>query len=591
MARAVLQAVLLLLSATSIAVATQDAGELPTAADILLGDFDSHPYDANSLSAYDNKLTHEDSNGLSPLGTLDAPKFHPYMGAKSLGSGMGQGLRGASAAKYPWGSRTAKLTDAYHDVPVTGETQSYNFVIERGIKAPDGVPRHVMLINGEFPGPTIVANWGDTINVTVENRITDPEEGVSLHWHGILHRGSPWEDGVPGISQHPIAPNETFTYSFTADLYGSTWYHSHYSAQYADGVFGAMIIHGPNHVDYDEDLGPVLLSDTYHRDYFDILEDAMGNDKSKSRNATIPDNNLIQGMGPFDCSQTTLPCTQNGTFAKFGFESGKSYRLRLINAGADAMQEFSIDGHTLTVIANDMVPIVPYETTTVRLGIGQRSDVVVVANSTAGAVWMRSTIPTCARAKQPNGLAIILYDNTDPTTIPTTAPWPTKNECANDDLSLTQPWFPLTPSSVPDKTLTIEFNSTVNATGNLVWTMNESTFRVNYNDPVLFRAQANDPSFVYPTEWNVMNLESSESVRLVVINHSPIAHPMHMHGHNYYVESEGPGYWDESTIVRPENPQRRDTQIIQGADRNTSTPAHLVLQIDSDNPGVWPFHW
>ena len=45
--------------------------------------------------------------------------------------------------------------------------------------------------------------------------------------------------------QCPIAPGSTFTYSFVADLYGTSWYHSHYSAQYAGGLFGAMMYDWP----------------------------------------------------------------------------------------------------------------------------------------------------------------------------------------------------------------------------------------------------------------------------------------------------------------------------------------------------------
>ena len=101
-----------------------------------------------------------------------------------------------------------------------------------------------MLINGQFPGPTIEANWGDTIQVTVENRIIGPEEGTSLHWHGLLQKETPWYDGVPAVQQCPIAPGKSLTYSFKADTYGTGWYHSHYSAQYADGLAGPMIIHG-----------------------------------------------------------------------------------------------------------------------------------------------------------------------------------------------------------------------------------------------------------------------------------------------------------------------------------------------------------
>lgn len=58
-------------------------------------------------------------------------------------------------------------------------------------------------------------------------------------------------DGVPGVQQCPIPPGSSFTYKFIADLYGSTWYHSHYSAQYVAGTFGPLVIHGPSTVNYD----------------------------------------------------------------------------------------------------------------------------------------------------------------------------------------------------------------------------------------------------------------------------------------------------------------------------------------------------
>ena len=88
----------------------------------------------------------------------------------------------------------------------------------------------------------IEANWGDTIQVTVTNNIEN--EGTSLHWHGILQTGTPWYDGVPSVQLCPIAPGKTFTYTFDALTYGTTWYHSHYSAQYADGLLGPLIIYG-----------------------------------------------------------------------------------------------------------------------------------------------------------------------------------------------------------------------------------------------------------------------------------------------------------------------------------------------------------
>lgn len=99
----------------------------------------------------------------------------------------------------------------------------------------------MILVNGSFPGPLIEANWGDIINVTVDNQL---DEGTSLHWHGFLQKETPWYDGVPSVQQCPIAPGHSFTYSFKADLYGTSWYHSHFSAQYADGLLGPIVVHG-----------------------------------------------------------------------------------------------------------------------------------------------------------------------------------------------------------------------------------------------------------------------------------------------------------------------------------------------------------
>lgn len=304
---------------------------------------------------------------------------------------------------------------------MAGTGPTYNFNIARGFIAPDGVNKSALLVNGAFPSPTIEANWGDTITVNVCNQITGPEEGTALHWHGILQKTTPWFDGVPAVQQCPIAPGHCFTYSFLADLYGTSWYHSHYSAQYAAGLFGAMIIHGPSHVAYDYDVGPILLSDWYHTENFKIVEQVMG---TPSAAPPFSDNNLINGKMNYNCSLVTdgQGCVSNPGLSKFRFHSGKKQRLRLINSGAEGIQRFTIDGHSMTVIANDFVPIVPYTTKVVTLGIGQRSDVIVDGiGKPKSAYWMRSDLsPNCDSATQPHALAAIYYDTADSTTIPKT---------------------------------------------------------------------------------------------------------------------------------------------------------------------------
>jgi len=75
-------------------------------------------------------------------------------------------------------------------------------------------------------GPLIEANWGDWFEITVINDLAD--EGTTIHWHGLRQAQSPEMDGVPSLSQCPIAPGQSFTYRFQAEVYGSSWYHSHY---------------------------------------------------------------------------------------------------------------------------------------------------------------------------------------------------------------------------------------------------------------------------------------------------------------------------------------------------------------------------
>ena len=101
------------------------------------------------------------------------------------------------------------------------------------------------------------------------------------------------------MQQCPIAPGQSLTYTFNADLYGTSWYHSHYSAQYAGGLFGPMIIHGPKNVPYDIDVGAVMLSDWFHTDYFSLVEQVV---ELPPQPPPFSDNNLINGKMNFDCS-------------------------------------------------------------------------------------------------------------------------------------------------------------------------------------------------------------------------------------------------------------------------------------------------
>lgn len=58
--------------------------------------------------------------------------------------------------------------------------------------------------------------------------------------------GTPWSDGVPGVSQVPIEPNESFLYRWKALQYGSYFYHAHHRGQVEDGLYGPIYITPPS---------------------------------------------------------------------------------------------------------------------------------------------------------------------------------------------------------------------------------------------------------------------------------------------------------------------------------------------------------
>lgn len=85
-----------------------------------------------------------------------------------------------------------------------------------------------------------------------------------MHWHGIRQMNSGNMDGTNGITECPIAPGESKTYTFLCTQFGTSWYHSHFSAQYGDGIVGSIVIYGPATANYDVDLGALPITDWYY---------------------------------------------------------------------------------------------------------------------------------------------------------------------------------------------------------------------------------------------------------------------------------------------------------------------------------------
>ena len=84
-----------------------------------------------------------DQVGVSILGTLEAPSLPKFLTDNPMSDG------------YPWGKDTVRNTNPYHNSPATGKTRKYDFTLKRATMAPDGFQREVIVVNGQYPGPTI----------------------------------------------------------------------------------------------------------------------------------------------------------------------------------------------------------------------------------------------------------------------------------------------------------------------------------------------------------------------------------------------------------------------------------------------------
>ncbi|KAH7115251.1 laccase precursor [Dendryphion nanum] len=478
-----------------------------------------------------------------------------------------------------WSSGFDVNTDMYTSWPNTGRIVNYDLSITNTTCNPDGHGARVcLLINNQFPGPVITANWGDTLRITVRNMLQ--HNGTSIHWHGIRQLHSNLEDGVNGITECAIAPGDTKTYQFQATEYGTSWYHSHFSGQYGDGVIGSMVINGPATANYDVDLGPYSITDWYYITAFQAGARAFNH----GRGGPPPtgDNIVING--------TNKNRDGGGSYNRVTLEPGKKHRLRIINMAIDAGFKVSLDGHSFEVIAHDFVPVVPYTTNYLQVGIGQRYDVIINANQTAGNFWFRADADgQCNSVNNGLGRSIFTYQGqtvADPPENPfPDPPVGCNNAIASPKIAKTVPSGPFISQA---QTLPVGFGPVATNGQNIVlWTINGTSMIVDPGKPTLqYLAQVNSS---VPREYNMVEVSPTAQWTYWVIQQSStaprIAHPIHLHGHDSYILGAGPGVFSSANIdqLKFTNPPRRDVAMLPAG-------GWLVLAFPTDNPGAWLMH-
>ncbi|KAK2629486.1 hypothetical protein QTJ16_000306 [Diplocarpon rosae] len=465
----------------------------------------------------------------------------------------------------------------------SGTTRSYTFTVterDNWVGPDGGIKKKAMLINGAFPGPVITADWGDTINVNVINSMTT--NGTSIHWHGIRQLNNAINDGANGVTECPIPPGSSKTYSFRATQYGTSWYHSHFGSQYGNGVSGTIVIHGPASLPYDIDLGVFPITDWYYgaADQIQLrVNDPNNPFIPGAAGAPPPSDNIL-----FNGSNIS---PSGGDYYRVALTPQKRHLLRLINPSVENTFSVSLVGHSMTVIATDFVPVNAFTTNSLFLGIGQRYDVTIEANAAIGNYWFNVTMssPLCGTTNAIKPAAIFSYTgavNTLPNITGTVPPDPNCMDqlgwqpIVTREASLTN----FNPSS-HDLPVTFEVNSTDSM---VHWKVNGSGIKVDWSNPTLQYVREGNTS--YPREANIITLPNANAWSIWLIeNLSVVPHPMHLHGHDFLILGKGTGTFAQANTLnlQTRNPPRRDSTMLGGN-------GWLVVAFETDNPGAWLFH-
>ncbi|MFP5335725.1 MAG: multicopper oxidase family protein [Actinomycetes bacterium] len=459
----------------------------------------------------------------------------------SPGSGSGSGAVGLEAVEATEAARrrTGQV--------VTRQLRAAPSTVDLG-----GRTVRTWTYDGVLPGPEIRVTAGDELRVRLVNDLPDP---TTVHWHGVALRND--MDGVPGLTQDPVAANGEFDYAFVVPHPGTYFFHPHVGVQLDAGLYAPLVVEDPDEQgQYDEDV--VLVLDDWTHGWGDDPEqilDRMRRDGMPMGDMGMPgmdhggmsmDDAMPSPKQPLgaDTGDVAYPAHLVGgrlPQAPFTVESspGRRIRLRVVNAGSDTAYRFAVGGHRLTVTHTDGFAVQPVEVDTLVLGMGERYDVVVTAGEGAFPI-----VAVPEGKGDPHGMAV-LRTAAGPTPSPSARPTELDGQLLTyEDLRPTDD-VALDPRE-PDRELRLDLQM---GDGGRRWLINGAAFG----------------------DHEELELASDERVRLVLRNASMMFHPMHVHGHTFALAAgQGPGI-------------RKDTV-------NVLPMETLALDLQADNPGRWGVH-
>ena len=417
----------------------------------------------------------------------------------------------------------------------------------------------------------------DGFHVEVVNQLKVP---TSIHWHGLILPNL--MDGVPFVTQNPIAPGKSFSYDFPLKQSGTYWMHSHYGLQEQLYNSAPLIIWTPEERAKADRQVVVMLSDFSFTPPEQILRGLKGGMQMASTKQNPPGKKMdVMDSGKMSGSKgdsspvelvaqkwddqkqrlvrATLQAPEADIDVKYdallanrrtlddpeivSVHAGESVLLRLI--AASSSQNFYVDtgGLEAELLAVDGKAVQPIKGKSFQLAVAQRLDLKVIIPKEGGAY------PILAQGEGTKLLCGVVL-TTKGASIPKLSRTASTSTAALDNTQekRLRAVTPL-PNRAIDRTLPATLGGNM---ATYVWTINEAA---------------------YPNRKS-LDIRKGERVGIAFTISTNMGHPMHLHGHDFQVVEI-------------------DGEKISGALRDTlfvPPRSQMTVAFDADNAGIWPLH-
>lgn len=269
----------------------------------------------------------------------------------------------------------------------------------------------------------------------------------------------------------------------------------------------------------------------------------------------------------------------------------------------------------MKVIATDFVPIKPYETTSLSVGIGQRYSIIVEATpdspSADGKYWMRTeynTTNACNQALTGASITtnieqsgIISYGDESTDVLPTTTRHDNPVGCADEPYASITPIVPWTVSEPQNNIADNTYEAGLDLTNTnkwhgafFRWSITDTPLWLDFSNPLI----NNLDNTTFNPEYAVVDYDYKDGEKMVYMiitagnlktNPGPITkigahHPIHLHGHDFAIIGQSESAWDPANPnLKLDNPPRRDVAMLPAN-------GYLAIAFKPDNPGAWILH-